>query len=308
MFKRKNKKILPTLALALAFLLWGFNTVFIKVSVDSMPVTLFLFIRFTLATLILLPFALRKRKKLKFKVKSRIILSSLIGLSAFMLLMGEGLKRTSALDTAVIFLIAPVVMYVLSIEILKEKFNPKILFGLIIALIGAGLVVVSPVLNATGSTDGRSFVGNLIVLVSVFIAVLGTVMVKQVLKKAPPIQVTTLRFAVVPISMLPILYYQRPDIFAINWSSSVILSLTYSILIGSVLSYSIYHWALKKISGEQSSVFHYLDPLGGVIGSIIFLNDTLTPIILLGASLTVLGVYLSEAKPKLHIHHLHAHR
>lgn len=308
MFKRKNKKILPTLALALAFLLWGFNTVFIKVSVDSMPVTLFLFIRFTLATLILLPFALRKRKKLKFKVKSRIILSSLIGLSAFMLLMGEGLKRTSALDTAVIFLIAPVVMYVLSIEILKEKFNPKILFGLIIALIGAGLVVVSPVLNATGSMDGRSLVGNLIVLVSVFIAVLGTVMVKQVLKKAPPIQVTTLRFAVVPISMLPILYYQRPDIFAINWSSSVILSLTYSILIGSVFSYSIYHWALKKISGEQSSVFHYLDPLGGVIGSIIFLNDTLTPIILLGASLTVLGVYLSEAKPKLHIHHLHAHR
>lgn len=296
------------LVLALAFLLWGFNTAFIKVSVDSMPVTLFLFIRFTLATLILLPFALRKRKKLKFKATSRIVLSSLIGLSAFMLLMGEGLKRTSALDTSLIFLVAPIVMYFLSIEVLKERFNPKILFGLIIALIGAALVVISPVLSGSGVAGERSLIGNIIVLISVAVSVMGTIMVKQVLHKAPPVQVTTIRFAVVPISMLPILYYQRPDVFAVDWSTAVILSMTYSILIGSILAYSLYHWALKRVSGEESSVFHYLDPLGGVFASIVFLNDSLTPIILLGASLTVLGVYLSEAKIKLKHHHLHAHR
>lgn len=296
------------LVLALAFLLWGFNTVFIKVSVDAMPVTLFVFLRFGVATLILLPFAMRKRKKLKFKIKSQIILSSLIGLSAFLVLLGEGLKRTSALDTAVVFLAAPVVMYVLSIEVLKERYSPKILFGLVIALIGSGLVVISPVLNSSNSAGEGSLTGNLIVLISVVVSVIGTVMAKKVLDKAPPLQVTTLRFAVVPISLLPVLYYQRPDISTIDWTGSTIFSLAYATVIGSVVAYSLYHWALKKLSGEQASVFHYLDPLGGIIGSIIFLNDTLTPIILLGAILTVLGVYLSEAKIKLKHHHLHAHK
>lgn len=44
------------------------------------------------------------------------------------------------------------------------------------------------------------------------------------------------------------------------------------------------------MSGEESSVLHYLDPLGGVIAAIVFLNDTVTPLILLGIALTVLGV------------------
>ncbi|MBP9738871.1 EamA family transporter, partial [Candidatus Saccharibacteria bacterium] len=70
----------------------------------------------------------------------------------------------------------------------------------------------------------------------------------------------------------------------------------------------MYHWGLKKLSGEQSSVLHYLDPLGGVMASILILGDKVTPLILLGGGLTILGVYSSGSKVKLRLHHFHSHK
>lgn len=226
-----------------------------------------------------------------------------------MVIMGEGLKRTSALDSALIFLLGPILMFIFSIEILKERFNAKILLGLLVALAGTALVVLNPVIYSNQPQAGSGTItGNLILVISVVLGVLGTIVVKPSLKKVPPIQVTTIRFVVTTLFLLPFAYVQLPELQGVNWSSDVIWSIAYSVLLGSVFAYTIYHWALGKISGEQSSVLHYLDPLGGVLGAIFILGDTLTPVILLGGSLAVVGIVLSEFKPKLRIHHLHAHR
>lgn len=305
MFKRKRQKNLAIIALAIAYMLWGLNTVAIKINVDNMPVPVFMFARFAAAAIILYPLTRRHFKKLKFKIYSRIIVASLIGLSLNILILGEGLKRTSAINAALICLMGPIWMYVLSIGMLKEKFNAKILFGLIVALVGTCLVVAEPILLRGSTIHDGSLVGNLIVFVAVFIDVLGTIIIKPILRKVPPIQMTTLRFSVVAVSMLPVLYYQNPHISDIHLSQSVVLAFAYSLLVCTVVLYVAYHWALGRISGEESSTLHYLDPLFGVVGAIVILGDQLTPIILLGGGLTALGVYLSEVKVKhkyLHIH------
>ena len=308
MVKRKNKKIIPLLAFAAAFLIWGVNTVFIKVSVDSLPTSLYLLIRFGGASLILLPFMMRNYKKMNKKQWSQIILSSIIGLTIFMMIMGEGLKRTSAIETSLIFLTGPIFMYILSIEVLKEKFNAKILLGLLVALFGSVVVVAGPLLNApSGMQQNDHFIGNLLILIGVFISVVGTIMIKPILNKIEPLQVTTLRFIVVTACILPIVYVQQKSFGSITWSNEVIFALVFNIFMGSIIAYLLYHFGLKRISGEQSSVLHYLDPLAGVLGAIFILSDKLTPLIILGGALTVLGIYLSEVKIKLHVNHLRNH-
>ncbi len=308
MTKRKNKKLLPLLAFAAAFMIWGTNTVFIKISIDALPTSLYILIRFGLATLILLPFMLNKYKKLRKKQWIQIISSSIIGLVIFMVLMGEGLKRTSAIEASLIFLTGPVFMYVLSIEVLKEKFNAKILLGLLVALCGSLVVVAGPILTtSTAIEQNDHFIGNALILIGVFISVVGTIIIKPALKKVDPLQVTTLRFLTVTACVLPITYMQRSTFGAIEWSNKVIFALAFNIIMASIVAYLLYHYGLKKISGEQSSVLHYLDPLFGVLGAIFILGDELTPLIILGGALTVIGIYLSEVKIKLHVNHLRNH-
>lgn len=308
MFKRKNKKIVPLLALATAFIIWGVNTVFIKISVDALPTSLYLLIRFGIAALILLPFMIRKYKKLHKKQWLQIVSSSVIGLVIFMLIMGEGLKRTSALETSLIFLTGPIFMYILSIEVLKEKFNAKILLGLLVALCGSIVVVAGPILTTSSSVEqSNHFTGNILILIGVFVSVIGTIMIKPALKKVDPLQVTTLRFLVVTACIIPITYMQSSNFGVINWSNKVMVALAFNIVMGSIVAYLLYHFGLKRLSGEQSSVLHYLDPLAGVLGAIFILSDELTPLIILGGALTVLGIYLSEVKIKLHVNHLRNH-
>jgi len=308
MAKRKNKKILPLFAFAAAFVIWGVNTVFIKISVDALPTSLYLLIRFGLAALILLPFMMRSYKKLHKKQWLQIITSSVIGLVIFMLIMGEGLKRTSAIETSLIFLTGPIFMYILSIEVLKEKFNAKILLGLLVALCGSLVVVAGPLVTTSSAIEQNShFTGNVLILIGVFISVVGTIIIKPALKKVDPLQVTTLRFIIVAACILPIAYAQRASFNNINWSNEVIFALAFNVIMGSIIAYLVYHYGLKNISGEQSSVLHYLDPLAGVLGAIFILGDELTPLIILGGALTVLGIYLSEVKIKLHVNHLRNH-
>ena len=87
----------------------------------------------------------------------------------------------------------------------------------------------------------------------------------------------------------------------------MVFALGFNVIMGSIIAYLVYHYGLKNISGEQSSVLHYLDPLAGVLGAIFILGDELTPLIILGGALTVLGIYLSEVKIKLHVNHLRNH-
>lgn len=306
--KKKNQKILALFAFGSAFILWGINTSFIKIGVENMPSEFYLFIRFLIASIILIPLLDKKRKRIKSTQWPRIFIGTLIGFVITMLLMNEGLKRTNALNTSLIFLLGPAIMYVLSVKVLKEKFNGKILFGLLISLCGAVLIILAPLVHTNGSDHSGSVTGNLIVLSSVIVAVIGTIIIKPALKSIKPLQMTVARFNISVVILLPFCIKDIEAIKAITWTPELIGAMFYSTIFATVIAYSVYHYGLSKISGEESSVLQYLDPLAGVLGAMLILGDRLTPIILLGGGLTILGIYLGEVKTKHRLHILHTHR
>lgn len=307
MFKHKKQKNVALLAFALAFVLWGINTVYIKIAVSEIPPMFYYFIRFAVPALVLAPFVIRGRKKIKLHLWSLLVLSTIVGFVVPNLLLAEGLRRTSAIDTSLIFLLGPVFMFVLSIEFLKERFNARILLGLVTSFCGALLIVVGPLLNTSLAPTG-DFTGNVLILLSMLTATIGIIMIKPVLKKVPPMQVTGLRFAIASIATAPLVIISKPDVAAISWSPQIVFALAYGIIFGSIIAYVLYHVGLKRISGEESSTLQYLDPLAGVLSAIFILGEQVTPIVLLGGLLTVWGVYLSEVKSKHHHVHLRMHR
>lgn len=305
---RKTQKRLAISAFGAAYVLWGLNTIFIKISVTQLPVEFYVFLRFALASLLLLPFLKGKFKKIKPSLWPRIIIGTVLGFAVEMIVFAEALKRTSALDAALIFLLAPAVMYILSIEVLKERFNSKILLGLVVAFCGGLLIVAGPALGKTTENNGVTIVGNLLAFTAVIIGTAGTIIIKPVLKKVSPVQITSLRFMIGAIVMAPLALGKHTQIAAVHWTPELISAVSYGVLVASAFAYSIYHFGLSRISGEESSVLQYLDPLAGIMGAIIIMRDQLTPMILLGGGLTVLGVYLSEVKVKHGIWHLRSHK
>ena len=307
--KKKNQKLLALIAFSAAYLIWGVNTSFIKIGVENMPSEFYLFIRFLIAVVILAPFLNKNRKRIPKRAWPRVIFATIFGFILPLLLLNEGLRRTSAINTSLLFLLGPAIMYILSVRILKERFNSKILTGLVVSLIGALLIVLAPLITIGSIKDTpASITGNLIILASVIVAVVGTIIIKPLLKTIQPLQMTVARFNITVLVLLPFCFNDLAAIRAISWTPEVIVSLVYGTVFATIAAYTLYHYGLSKISGEESSVLQYLDPLAGVLGAMLILGDRLTPVIIVGGSLTILGIYLSEIKTKHRLHILHSHR
>ncbi len=307
--KTKNAAFLPSIAFALAYLIWGFNTAGIKIVVAVVPVYVYLLIRFGIGALVLYPIASRRKwQKHRQKYMGRLILSTFLGTVAPMALVSIGLQMTSAVATSVIYLLEPILMYVLSMEMLRERFRPKILMGIIVSCIGSAVLIAAPLLN--GHQLNSQFWGNILILLSVVTSVLGAIIIKPLLTaKVDLNQITVIRFVISFIMLLPLAVWQLPSLIHVKWSMSVIVAMLYGIFFATVIAFPIYHYGLKKLSGEEGSVFHYLDPVGGILSAVVVLHETISTLIIFGSLLVCWGIYLSQARYKFaRFPFLHAHK
>lgn len=298
--KRKQNRNLALLAFAVAFALWGGNNVAIKVGLEQLPLYAFVCFRFLAAGLILLPFVRKKWKKLKFSVWVKIFIGTLLGYTISTTLCYIGIERTGSLNTSLLFLLSPVIMYVFSMELLKEGFNAKILTGLLVSLAGSLLIVVAPLAQQGAGGGAISISGNILIVIAIIAGALGTIFIKPQLKKVPAAQMTTMRFLIggsllIPLAVADLLRNGVPTLTMTSGIAAI-----YNVVFASIIAFSLYHFGLNKLSGEESSVFEYLEPVFGVVASIIILGEVLEPVAVLGAVFALAGIYLAEVKIKHH--------
>lgn len=303
----RKKQILPLIACGFAFGLWGLNTPFIKMSLSSLPVSLILTLKLTIGALVFSILARRNWKPLQFKLQRRIVLATICGYVLTMALLYEGIKLNGGLNTSLIYLLAPLLLYVLSIELLKERFNSRLLIGLIIGMVGAVLIISAPLFK-DGMAVGSNLLGNLFVVAAIFTDVLGTILIKPALTKVSPLQMTAIRFNIAAITLVPFALFQLRNLSAIQISPIAYIGLGYNVIFATLIAFYIYHWGLKRISGEQASPLQYIDPMAGAIGSILLLNEQLTLVMIVGVILVIGGLYFGEGKKSIRHRQLSHHR
>ncbi|HSW80404.1 MAG TPA: DMT family transporter [Candidatus Saccharimonadales bacterium] len=307
--KTKNFLFLPSVAFAAAYLIWGFNTAGIKIVVSVVPIYAYLAIRYGIGALVLYPMAKRKTwRKIPPKVMRKIFWSSVFGTVAPMVLISIGLQMTSAVTASVIYLLEPILMYVLSMEMLRERFRPRVFMGLIVSMLGSAVLIAAPLLN--GHEINGQFWGNILVLLAVITSVIGAIIIKPILNNNVNLnQITVVRFIQSFVLLFPFALWQLPALFHAKWTPQVILAMLYGIIFATILAFPIYHYGLKKLSGEEGSVYHYLDPVGGILSAVVVLHETISTLIIFGSLLVCWGIYLSETRYKfVRFPFLHAHK
>jgi drug/metabolite transporter (DMT)-like permease len=232
-------------------------------------------------------------------------LFGLVDGACFQGFLAEGLQRTSAGLGSVIIDSQPLSVAVIASVLFGETLGPIGLFGLLLGVGGLLMLEVSPssLENFSLQSSGASLwdSGEWWMLLAAQSMAIGTVMVRWVSKYSDPIAATGWHMILGGIPLL---------MFAINENSATSLPemisvldvkdyllLLYVSLLGSAASYGVFFYlATVRGSLTQLSSLTFLTPMFAALGGYLVLGETLTPLQLTGALVTILGVTCINAK------------
>lgn len=310
-FLQAYHKTWPILALIVAHLIWGANFLAAKLTLQEIPPQSLGFLRFSLASIFLLPFLVSDPKSLKISkhdLPSLFLVGSMM-VSLHIAFFYEGLYRTTITDAASLMLLVPILTVLIGWWFLKQKFNWLNLAGVISGLVGALMIVGLEDVLTQKQIDPSVLIGNFLIILSVLTWIVGAFLSKKLLSHYSTLTITWMMFLVGVITFsIPALneYIQNP-----KWVTQVsllgILGLAYITLGSSVSAYFLFEWGVKKVGVYKADLFQYIEPaVAGILG-VLVLNESLESALLIGTALitvgALLGTYSQHAKQILHKAH-----
>jgi drug/metabolite transporter (DMT)-like permease len=293
-----SQKQKAVLALILVNIIWGAALPIYKWSLEDVRPFTFAFLRFFLASLIILPFAYKKLFVQK-NDRKILLLSSLSGITLTIPLLFFGLQNTTSITAPIILSSGPIALIIGSIIFLKERVNPKVLFGTGVSFLGVLIVVIQPLLSSMSS---GSVFGNLLITIAVLFDIGHTLILKKILKSYSPLTITFWMFFVGSVGLFPFFLYELAT-YEFVVTVQGLIGVFYSILLSSVFAYLLAVYALKRLLANEIGIFTYIDPFVTALVAIPLLGEIITLPYLVGGLFVFLGIFIAENK--FHFHPFH---
>jgi len=290
-----SRFIKGALFLILAQTMVGINIVTSKFLLGHIPIMVMMFIRFALASLILLPLHwLSPAKKLSvkthFSVLGRrdwgfILAQALSAGLLFNSLILTGLNFTDANVAGIITSALPAIIALMSWLILGEKISAQ--KGLCVVFATLGLVIIA--CDKLKSGYSHSFLGDFLVLLSLLPEATYYILCKLYPNKLPIFLTSSLLNGINAVLLLPAMFF-------VNWSSFDISIHAWLILLliglGSGLFYVFWFIGSSRVDGIMASLSTAVMPVATVILAWIILGEQLSVLQFSGMSLVVLSIVL----------------
>ncbi len=293
----------PLLAIIITNIIWGAASPIFKYAIENIPPFTLAFIRFFFAGLIFLPFALRIWKKPTWKEWKWILLTSFLGISLNIAFFFLGLQRTASINAPIIASAGPIIIYFFSIVFLRERSNRKMLYGLIVSLIGVLIIILYPLFLDGGSLKFGEITGNIFLFIAMLGSVFNTIFGEKAMKTMNTIQVTCLTFIIGSSAFIPFMVREFR-----TWSLSQLnihgwTGIIFGVFFSSALAYYLYYYAMKKIEAQEVGLIMYIDPVAAILIAMPLIGEYPNLYFFLGSILVFSGIFLAEGR--LHWHPLH---
>jgi drug/metabolite transporter (DMT)-like permease len=285
-----NKKLLPYLALGAVCILWGTTYLALRVGVTQFPPFLFSSIRFLMAGPILVVIMLVLGKRIPTgKVLRDQAVGGLLMCTLGVSIVGWAEVNVSSGVAAVICSMMPIWTILINLFANKEERpTPLIIFGLLLGLSGILLIFSEHLIEFYNPAYTNS-------IIAIFLAnlswAIGTVWMKKRSNGTNPFMNAGLQMLFGGIFLIP-LSLLFDDYATIKWTTEIVFSLSYLMLIGSVAAYACYFYAIGKLPMTIVSLYAYVNPVIAVILGWVILNEKLNARILIAIVVTLLGIYL----------------
>ena len=289
-FSNQIKTIgLPFLALFWVSIIWGTTWIASKEGVKHMPALQLVAIRQFIGGVIYIGyFLLKKTPWPKGKQWKFILILSVLNFVLSNGLSTWGVKYISSGLGAIIGALVP--LWVVIISFFRgERLARLAIIGLIVGFSGI-CVVFYDHLNDFFIADFRF--GIFRSIVSILTWAFGTLYTKKKAASFNPYFGLGLQMFISSILLFAFTgatgtSVSLSEIPAISW-----WSIAYLVLFGSVFTFIAFIYALQRLPSEISSIYAYVNPIVAVLLGTVIFNEPLTIPIIIGGSITLIGLYL----------------
>jgi len=288
---KNEKNVLAYLALAAVCIIWGTTYLGLRIGVTQFPPFLFSIIRFLTAgpILILLVLLSGRAQWPDKKVLFNQAVSGLFMVTLGISIVGWAEMYISSGVAAIICSMMPIWTVLINVFVTKdEQPNWLIILGLVTGLTGIVLIFGEHLSEFSNSNYTAGIVLTFIANLSWAI---GSIWIKKKNTNSNPFLNAGLQMLFGGIFLIPFTLL-LDDYSRINWNSSVVYSLAYMSLVGSVAAYACYSYAIKKLPMTLVSLYAYINPIVAVLLGWLVLDEKLNGRIALAILVTIAGVYI----------------
>ncbi|MDH6304305.1 drug/metabolite transporter (DMT)-like permease [Parabacteroides sp. PF5-5] len=273
-------------------IVWGTTFVSTKVLINHglTPAGIF-FYRFLLAYFLIWLFSPKKLWADTKRDELLFFCSGITGGSLYFLAENTALGITLASNVSLIICTAPLITGFLSHLLIKgERLKKRLIYGSLLALTGIAFVVFN------GNFILKiSPLGDILTIIAAVMWAFYNIILKQLDSRYPILFITRKVFFYGLLTMLPVFWFSPLTTDrAILFQPIVISNLVFLGVVASMLCFIFWNMAVKHLGAIRTSVYIYFIPVVTLITSAIMIDETITPIALVGAALILAGVYLAE--------------
>jgi drug/metabolite transporter (DMT)-like permease len=274
--------------------LWSTSWVFIKFGLVDIPALTFAGLRYSLAFLCLLPFALRSKHLLDLHSLSKWGWIRLIGLGLLFYTLTQGAQFLSlaylpAITVNLLLSFSTIMVTLLGIALLAER--PSLLqWG------GVGLYLVGAVIYFyPASFPTNQIFGLIVALVGVLANALSTILGRYVNRAGniSPLAVTVVSMGVGAIVLLGIGFISQglPPLSLLNWGTIIWLA-----VVNTAFAFTLWNHTMRRLSAMESSIINNTMMIQIPILALLFLGERITWREGLGMVLAAAGILIVQLR------------
>ncbi len=280
----------------IAMMLWSATFVLVKIGLAEVTPIYLAAMRFSIATIVLMGYALVKFKIQEIKQFAKdnfvtLLALGIVGITIPNIMQNLGMLYVTASMASILQNSSPAFTLILAAIFLRESLGYKKLFGLAISFIG--VVVIST--NGDFSTIGNGsplFYGNLMLISSAICYSIYTIIGKKLLENNNPLLILAVSTLMGTILLNIISVLTEPVIFSYSAETwSVILTLA---IICTVIGTLLYFEVLKELEASKTNFFALLIPIFATIQAYVFLAETIHPYKIACGALILAGIWIAQ--------------
>lgn len=249
-------------------------------------------LRFTLGYLFLLLIYPKWRLPSSWRDELFFVILGFLGIFIYFLMENFALSYTQAANVGLYMGAIPILTAIFAHFISHdEKLSLNLLMGFGVAILGIGLILLE------GAGFELRLKGDLLALGAAAVFALYSAILTRVPKGYHYIEVTRKSFAYAILMMLSYYFLDNNEIKLSTLTITTVWSnIAYLGILSSGLAFVLWHKSIEQIGPISASNYSYLVPLITAITGVIFLDETITPYMMIGGALILIGLYLAQKR------------
>ena len=284
----RGQNVLGYGACALASCLWGTGFFFGKIALTQMGVAHMVLYRFLFASMALSWLAWRHPARLSAAEWRVLLLASFLGVPVQFLVQFYGLSLTTVSHAALMVGTMPVLLAVAASLFAHERVDAVGWVALVGSTVGVALIVLG---GKRAVSDGRgpTVAGDLLVILSLVIALGWVLLNKRLMRRHPPVVVTAygLLSGTTMLTLVVLATRGVPPVRGV--SGRVWLALAASGLLCTASTTLLWNWGIHRVPASRAGVFLNIEPALGSWLGVRLLGEHLGPYAWAGGALILVA-------------------